>query len=164
MDNEWLTILLFENLKFCQIWLHLDHKQQGAHSRCITWVSWHLKSLTTWLFIQQLVQGLHQSSALLSPFWGESISDSQRVIKAESVSILNVLMASSKDYYKFFLRTQHLQLRTHTAHTIVSWSNPKYWQMIHILDLMIIIRWSTNILTIKREMGKLKAHNSISMA
>ena len=39
-------------------------------------------------------------------------------------------------------------LEIHTVQTIVPWPNPKQWQMGHTSDLMIIIRWSTHILTI----------------
>ena len=43
------------------------------------------------------------------------------------------------------------------AHAIVSWPNPKQWLMVHIADLMMIIKWSTNILTIiVKEMCKRK--------
>ena len=50
-------------------------------------------------------------------------------------------------------------IERHTAHTIVSWPNPKQWVMAHTYDLMMIIRPSIYILScITREMGKLK-HN-----
>ena len=48
----------------------------------------------------------------------------------------------------------------HTAHTIVSWPNPKQWVIVHTSDLMMIIRQSIYILSIiTREMGKLKTHS-----
>ena len=51
-------------------------------------------------------------------------------------------------------------IERHTAHTIVSWTDPKQWQMGHTSDLMMIIRSNTGILTIViREMGKLNTHS-----
>ena len=42
----------------------------------------------------------------------------------------------------------------HTAHTIVSWPNPKQWVIVHTSDLMMIIRQSIYSLPIiTREMG-----------
>ena len=47
-----------------------------------------------------------------------------------------------------------------TAHTIVSWPNPKQWVKVHTSDLMMIIRQSIYILSIiTKEMGKLKTHS-----
>ena len=39
-------------------------------------------------------------------------------------------------------------IERHTAHTIVSRPNPKQWQMGHTSDLIMIMRYSTRILTI----------------
>ena len=48
----------------------------------------------------------------------------------------------------------------HTAHTIVSWPNPKQWVIIHTSDLMMIIRQSMYILSIiPKEIGKMKTHS-----
>ena len=45
----------------------------------------------------------------------------------------------------------------HTAHTIVSWPNPREWVIVHTYDLMMMIRQSIYILSIiTREIGKLK--------
>ena len=38
--------------------------------------------------------------------------------------------------------------KRHTAHTIVSWPNPKQWVKVHTSDLMMIIRQSIYILSI----------------
>ena len=52
------------------------------------------------------------------------------------------------------------KIERHTAHTIVSWPNPKQWVIVHTSDLMMIIRQSIYILSIiTKEMGKLKTHN-----
>ena len=49
-------------------------------------------------------------------------------------------------------------IERHTAHTIVSWPNPKQWVIVHTSDLMMIIRQSIYILSIiTRGVGKLKA-------
>ena len=51
-------------------------------------------------------------------------------------------------------------IKWHTAHTIVSWPNPKQWVIVHTSDLMMIIRQSIYVLSIiTREMGKLKTHS-----
>ena len=51
-------------------------------------------------------------------------------------------------------------IERHTAHTIVSWPNPKRWVIVHTSDLMMIIRQSIYIISIiTKEMGKLKAHS-----
>ena len=51
-------------------------------------------------------------------------------------------------------------IERHTAHTIVSWLNPKKWVIVHISDLIMIIRQSIYILSIiTRAMGKLKTHS-----
>ena len=47
-----------------------------------------------------------------------------------------------------------------TAHTIISWPNPKQWVIVHTSDLMMIIRQSICIRSIiTREMGQLKTHS-----
>ena len=54
----------------------------------------------------------------------------------------------------------YLNIERHTAHTIVSWPNPKQWIIVHTSDLMMMIRQSIYILSIiTREMGKLKTHS-----
>ena len=51
-------------------------------------------------------------------------------------------------------------IERHTAHTIVSWPNPKQWLIVHTSDLMMTIRQSIYILSIiTREMGILKTHS-----
>ena len=48
-------------------------------------------------------------------------------------------------------------IERHTAHTIVSWPNPKQWVIVHTFDLMMIIRQSIYIISIiTRGVGKLK--------
>ena len=42
----------------------------------------------------------------------------------------------------------HKNTERHTAHTIVSWPNPKQWVIVHTSDLMMIIRQSLYILSI----------------
>ena len=39
----------------------------------------------------------------------------------------------------------HTNIERHTAHTIVSWPNPKQWVIVHTSDLMMIIRQSKYI-------------------
>ena len=57
------------------------------------------------------------------------------------------------------LRPANKNIERHTAHTIVSWPNPKQGIMVHTSDL-IMIRQSIYILSvITREMGKLKTHS-----
>ena len=56
--------------------------------------------------------------------------------------------------------TLNTNIERHTAHTIVSWPNPKQWVIVHISDLMMMIRQSIYILSIiTRGMGKLKTHS-----
>ena len=56
--------------------------------------------------------------------------------------------------------TVNKTIERHTAHTIVSWPNPKQWVIVHTSDLMMIIRQSIYILSIiTRGMGKLKTHS-----
>ena len=51
-------------------------------------------------------------------------------------------------------------IERHTAHTIVSWPNPKQWLIVHTSDLMMIIIQIMYILPIiTKEMGKLKTHS-----
>ena len=58
--------------------------------------------------------------------------------------------------------TQHKNMARHTAHTIVSLPNPRQCLMFHNYDLMMIVRWNTNILTImKKETWKLQGHTPI---
>ena len=53
-------------------------------------------------------------------------------------------------------------IERHTAHTIVSWPNPKQWVIVHTSDLMMIIRQSIYIFSvITKEIGKLKTHSPI---
>ena len=59
--------------------------------------------------------------------------------------------------FVYNFRLDRKNIAKHTAHTIVSWPDPKHCLMIHISELMLLIRWSANILTIiKREIVKLK--------
>ena len=51
--------------------------------------------------------------------------------------------------------------KRHTAHTIVSWHNPKQWVIVHTSDLIMIIRQSIFILNHRKEMGKLKTHSKL---
>ena len=54
----------------------------------------------------------------------------------------------------------HKTTERHTAHTIVSWPNPKEWVIVHTSDSMMIIRQSICILSIiTREMGQQKTHS-----
>ena len=51
-------------------------------------------------------------------------------------------------------------IERHTANTIVSWPNTKQWVIVHISDLIMIIRQSIYILSIiTTEMGKLKRYS-----
>ena len=52
-------------------------------------------------------------------------------------------------------------MEIHTAHTIISLPNHKQWKMGHASDLMVIMRWSTHILTKVIRMGKLNTHSLI---
>ena len=59
-------------------------------------------------------------------------------------------------------RCSKKNIEKHTAHTIVSWPNPKQWVIVHTSDLMMIIRQSIYILSIitkEMEMGKLNTHS-----
>ena len=63
----------------------------------------------------------------------------------------------SQGLSRFGLHIPHKNIERHTAHTIVSWPNPKQWVMVHTSDLMMMIRQSMYILSIIiKEMGKLK--------
>ena len=65
-------------------------------------------------------------------------------------------------YIKVTTKTlkKHKNIGRHTAHTVVSWPNPKQWVIVHTSDLMMIIRQNIYILsTITKEMGKLKTHS-----
>ena len=54
----------------------------------------------------------------------------------------------------------HKNIERHTAHTIVSWPNPKQWVIVHTSNLMVIIRQSIYIFSIiTRKMGKLNTHS-----
>ena len=73
----------------------------------------------------------------------------QRIINED---LQSTEMSSNKGFN--FL---HKNIARHIAHTNVLWPNPKQWLMILISDLIMIIRWGTNMLTLtKREVGKLK--------
>ena len=79
-----------------------------------------------------------------SPLWGESTSDRC------------ILFTKDQLRDKCF----HKNIERHTAHTIVSWPNPKQWVIVHTSDLMMIIRQSIYILSIiTKEMCKLKTHS-----
>ena len=42
----------------------------------------------------------------------------------------------------------HKNIKRHTAHTIVSWPNPKQWVLVHTADLVMIIRQRMYIISI----------------
>ena len=48
-------------------------------------------------------------------------------------------------------------IERHTAHTIVSWPNPKQWVMVHTSDLMMISIYILSV--ILRPLGKLKTNS-----
>ena len=76
-------------------------------------------------------------------------------------------------YFDWFLRVLHQALRNtfnldnialmrsmwcknierHTAHTIVSWPNPKQWMIVHTSDLMMMIKQSIYYLNHQKENG-----------
>ena len=47
----------------------------------------------------------------------------------------------------FNMKSHHENIERHTAHTIVSWPNPKQWVIVHTSDLMMIIRLSIYIVS-----------------
>ena len=54
----------------------------------------------------------------------------------------------------------HKNIERHTAHTIVSWPNPKQWVIVHTSDWIRIIGQNIFIRSIiTKEMGKLKTHS-----
>ena len=58
----------------------------------------------------------------------------------------------------------HKNIERHTAHTIVSWPNPKQWVIVNTSDLIMIIRQSTYIISIiTREVGTQPRKNMITM-
>ena len=58
-----------------------------------------------------------------------------------------------------FNKTLCRTIKRHTAHTIVSWPNPKQWVILHTSDLMMIIRQIIYIISIiTKEMAKLRTH------
>ena len=78
----------------------------------------------------------------------------------------SVVNFSAKPFSWFLLRCNpsplchHKNTEKHTAHTIVSWPNPKQWVIVHTSDSMMIIRQSIYILSIIiREMGQLRTHS-----
>ena len=77
-------------------------------------------------------------------------------------SIGGTLVNTNSDLVKAAEEPGKVQKNTerHTAHTIVSWPNPKQWVIVHTSDSMMIIRESIYILSIiTREMGQLKTHS-----
>ena len=57
------------------------------------------------------------------------------------------------------LKWLQMNIARHTSHTIISWPTPKQRPTIRISNVNMVIRWSTNILTIiKREVVELKTH------
>ena len=52
-------------------------------------------------------------------------------------------------------------IERHTAHTIVSWHNPKQWVIVHTSDLMMMIRQSIYIISIiTRGVGNVMSYDS----
>ena len=70
------------------------------------------------------------------------------------------LFATTRAIIMTTKRAQYNNTERHTAHTIVSWPNPKQWIIVHTSDLMMIIRQSIYILSIiTGEMGQPKTHS-----
>ena len=64
------------------------------------------------------------------------------------------LSSGTKIWVECILTTNKM-IERHTAHTIVSWSNPKQWIIVHTSDLIMMIRQSIYLLSIiTGEMGK----------
>ena len=72
----------------------------------------------------------------------ESVSNKNNLRKVWTIikQVIN-RKKSLKSYDRFMYNKNIVR---HTAHTIVSWPNPKQWLMIHTSDLMMIIRQSTH--------------------
>ena len=64
---------------------------------------------------------------------------------------------------KSFIRSVvgwYKNIEKHTAHTIVSWPNPKHWVIVHTFDSMMMIRQSIYIISIiTKVMDKLKTRS-----
>ena len=56
----------------------------------------------------------------------------------------------------------HKKRLRHRAQTIVSWPNPKLWQMGHISNLIMIMKLNTHIITVFiRKLGRLNMHSPV---
>ena len=57
---------------------------------------------------------------------------------------INIRMIWSKhldnSVWRIFVKHIHKNIGRHTAHTIVSWPNPKQWIIVHTSDLIMMIR------------------------
>ena len=98
------------------------------HYSNIIWAPSHLISLATWLFGHVLLlldnKG-HPKAPFTVHFLGVSTGRAGVAAGvAESVSV-------SWRHYK--------NIEIHTVHTILSWPNPKQWQMVHTSDLIMVI-------------------------
>ena len=103
--------------------------------------------------------GVHNTSSK----WNTIREVKIKLIKRE----ISYLAGHNNEIY-VYVRKQNQNIKEHshknierrTAHTIVSWPNPKQWVVVHTSDLMMIIRQSIYILSIiTKGMGKLKTHS-----
>ena len=129
-ENVWISI---------NISLHFIHRDQIGNIPVLVWIMAWRRPVDKPLS-EPIMFSLLTHTYVTLPQW------------VKIVKILHVLLLWMKGSYK--------NTERHTAHTIVSWPNPKQWVIVHASDLMMIIRESIYILSIiTREMGKLKTHS-----
>ena len=76
----------------------------------------------------------------LTPQWAHCSSPFM-IIDNMEVNHLNTWYINRLSYYGAAAFC-HKYIERHTAHTIVSWPNPKQWIIVHNSDLMMVIRQS----------------------
>ena len=121
-------------------------------------------SSSRWLYGLKISKYLLQSQFLCQVPTDDKLLLAQ-LMAWNSICILSALADIILQRHNAVLQMtyNHKNTERHTAHTIVSWPNPKQWATVHTSDLTMIVKQSIYILyilsIITREMSKLKTHS-----
>ena len=133
------------------------------HDTCVTHVPWCMQGSLTSSFLWSWWRGKRSrhSRCMRNPQFYVS---GKRPITREYVKESSAYWFSLTLHLEYWstraiiehnmnLHLNHKNIEKHTAHTIVSWPNPKQWKLDHTCDLMMIIRQSVYSLNHHKENG-----------
>ena len=159
--HYWIRISL-HNFNFGSSWIYIVSVSDSPyHYAIVTTLIW----FKTTRLRHMLFQLFLNHGSLVKPYKTQhltSIGSGNGLFLDSTKPSLEPMLLTSMTSYAIPLMTNSQDMGDTSPLVVVSSPDSKQWLMIHISDLIMIIRWSTNIFTIiKKEMGKLKTHSHI---